>query len=69
MFYNATLERTVFIDAKLNGADFRRARLTDAKFSGACIEGAQFADAEGIPAEVSALLDGNQTGMRRAKVG
>jgi len=69
VFYNATLERTVFIDAKLNGADFRRARLTDAKFSGACIEGAQFADAEGIPAEVSALLDGNQTGMRRAKVG
>ena len=69
VFSEAGLEDAVFIGAELQMANFRRARLSNAQFSGAKIEGACFMGADGVPKEVSELLDDDFVGLPRAEVG
>lgn len=57
VFMEAELRKAVFIDTDCRGADFRWAKLDGAKFAGAQIGGAKFDGAEGVPEEVTALLD------------
>lgn len=62
VFMEAELRKTVFIDSDCTGADFRWAKLDGAKFAGAQIGGARFEGAEGVPEEVTALLNDHAEG-------
>lgn len=68
VFMGAVLTKAVFIDADCTEADFRYSKMEGAKFGGAKIAGARFDGAEGIPEDVTPLLNDEMVGRPGAVV-